>query len=250
MTAYANLSAHFGRAAALGNAIGILQWDNDVMMPKGAAGTRAESLALLRVMHHGLTTDARIGDWLADADADAGLGPWERANLREIRRLWTVETALPADLVEASSKAISACEMRWRQARAESDFAGLLPFLAEVLTLQREIGRAKGEKLGLSPYDALLNDYEPGGRSAKIDALFDDLATFLPGFTQGVLAVQARRPQTADPEGPFAIEAQRALGLRMMAALGYDFERGRLDVSTHPFCGSPPVMTRPISPRR
>ncbi len=138
MTAYANLSAHFGRAAALGNAIGILQWDNDVMMPKGAAGTRAESLALLRVMHHGLTTDERIGDWLAEAEAQDGLGPWERANLREIRRLWTVETALPADLVEASSKAISACEMRWRQARAESDFAGLLPFLAEVLTLQRE----------------------------------------------------------------------------------------------------------------
>ena len=52
-----------------------------------------------------------------------------------------------------------------------------------------------------------------------------------------MLAVQARRPQTPDPEGPFAIEAQRALGLRMMAALGYDFERGRLDVSTHPFCG-------------
>ncbi|MFX5522672.1 hypothetical protein ABTD78_25690, partial [Acinetobacter baumannii] len=77
-----------------GNAIGILQWDNDVMMPKGAAGTRAESLALLRVMHHGLTTDERIGDWLAEAEVQDGLGPWERANLREIRRLWTVETAL------------------------------------------------------------------------------------------------------------------------------------------------------------
>ncbi|CAN5357638.1 carboxypeptidase M32 [soil metagenome] len=237
MTAYSDLSAHFGRTAALGNAVGILQWDSDVMMPAGAAGTRAESMALLRVMHHGMITDARIGDWLADADADDGLGPWERANLREIRRLWTVETALPSDLVEASSKAISACEMRWRQARAEADFAGLLPSLSEVLTIQREIGAAKGEKLGLSPYDALLNDYEPGGRSVKIDALFDDLAGFLPGFTQEVLAVQARRPQAPDPEGPFAVEKQRALGLKMMAALGYDFERGRLDVSTHPFCG-------------
>ncbi|KRE17492.1 peptidase M32 [Bosea sp. Root381] len=239
MTAYSDLSAHFARASALGNAIGILQWDNDVMMPKGAASSRAESMALLRVMHHGLITDPRIGDWLAEADGDDSLGegPWERANLREIRRLWTVETALPADLVEASSKAISACEMRWRQARADADFAGLLPYLAEVLTIQREIGRAKGEKLGLSPYDALLNDYEPGGRAERIDALFDDLAAFLPGFTQEVLAVQAKRPQIADPQGPFAIEKQRALGLRMMAALGYDFERGRLDVSTHPFCG-------------
>ncbi len=179
MTAYSELSGHFGRIAALSNAVGILQWDSDVMMPKGAAETRADSMALLHVLRHGLVTDPRIGDWLTGAEADASLGAWEQANLREIRRVWTVETALPADLVEASSKAISACEMRWRQARADADFAGLLPYLTEVLNLQRQIGRAKGEKLGLSPYDALLNDYEPGGHSARIDALFDDLAAFL-----------------------------------------------------------------------
>ncbi|QEL22682.1 carboxypeptidase M32 [Bosea sp. F3-2] len=237
MTAYSDLTAHFGRIAALSNAIGILQWDNDTMMPKGAAETRAESMALLHVMRHGLATDARIGDWLANAESDGGLGAWEKANLREIRRVWTVDTALPADLVEASSKAVSACEMRWRQARADSDFAGLLPYLAEVLNLQRQIGKAKGEKLELSAYDALLNDYEPGGHSAKIDALFDDLAAFLPGFTQEVMASQARRPALPALEGPFPTETQRALGLRLMAALGYDFERGRLDISTHPFCG-------------
>lgn len=237
MTAYSELAGHFGRIAALSNAVGILQWDSDVMMPKGAAETRAESMALLHVLRHGMVTDPRIGDWLAGAEADASLGDWEKANLREIRRIWTVETALPADLVEASSKAVSACEMRWRQARAEADFAGLLPYLAEVLNLQRQIGRAKGERLGLSPYDALLNDYEPGGRSVRIDALFDDLAAFLPGFTQEALAVQARRPVQEALEGPFATETQRALGLRLMAALGYDFERGRLDISTHPFCG-------------
>jgi carboxypeptidase Taq len=237
MTAYSELSAHFGRIAALSNAIGILSWDNAAMMPTGAAGTRAESMALLEVMRHGLMVEPRIGDWLAGAEADDGLGAWERANLREIRRGWTVATALPADLVEASSKAISACEMRWRQARAEADFAGLLPSLGEVLNLQRQIGRAKGEKLGLSPYDALLNDYEPGGRAARIDGLFDDLAGFLPGFLQEVLEVQARRPATPQPQGPFPVETQRALGLKLMAALGFDFERGRLDISTHPFCG-------------
>ena len=237
MTAYTDLSAHYGRISALSNAIGILQWDSDVMMPKGAAAPRAESMALLQVTRHELATDPRIGDWLADANAEDGLGEWERANLREIRRVWTTETALPSDLVEASSKAISSCEMRWRQARADSDFAGLLPYLAEVLNLQRQIGAAKGAKLGLSPYDALLNDYEPGGSSRTIDALFDDLAAFLPAFTQRVIDHQAKAPAVPDPEGPFAVEKQRALGLRMMAALGYDFDRGRLDVSTHPFCG-------------
>jgi carboxypeptidase Taq len=237
MTAYSEIAAQFGRIAALSNAIGILDWDNATMMPRGAAETRAESLALLQVLRHGMITDPRLAGWLPEAEADNALGDWERANLREIRRLWTVQTVLPADLVEASSKAVSACEMAWRQARADSDFAALLPKLQEVLRLQREIGRAKGEALGLPAYDALLNDYEPGGRSERIDALFDDLADFLPGFTEEVLAAQARRPATPRPEGPFPIESQRALGVAMMAVAGYDFERGRLDVSAHPFCG-------------
>lgn len=236
MTAYSDLAAHFDRAAALANGIGILQWDSDTMMPKGAASTRAESLALLRVLHHNMATDPRIGDWIAASESE-DLGPWERANVREITRSFTVDTAVPADLVEASSRASSRCEMAWRKARADADFPALLPYLEEVLRLQREIGRVKGEKLGLSPYDALLNGYEPGGRSARIDALFDDLAQFLPGFTEEVLEIQARRPATPPLEGPFAVEAQRALGLEMMKVVGFDFERGRLDVSTHPFCG-------------
>ncbi|MEW6254552.1 MAG: carboxypeptidase M32 [Pseudomonadota bacterium] len=237
MTAYRALSDHFARAAALSNAIGILQWDSDTMMPKGSVGTRADSLALLRVNHHSMITDPRIGEWLEGAQADDGLGEWERANIREIRRIYAVETALPSDLVEASSKAVSACEMTWRQAKQDADFAALLPRLSEVLRLQREIGAAKGEKLGLSPYDALLNDYEPGARSARIDALFADLAAFLPGFTDEAIAHQSRLPPVPALEGPFAEEAQRGLGLSMMKVLGFDFERGRLDVSAHPFCG-------------
>lgn len=237
MTAYRALSDHFARAAALSNAIGILQWDSDTMMPKGAVETRAESLALLRVSHHGQITDPRIADWLEEADGDTTLGDWERANLREIRRIYTVDTALPADLVEASSKAISICEMTWRRAKADSDFASLLPSLQEVLRLQREMGAAKGEKLGLSAYDALLNDYEPGARSARIDALFSELAAFLPGFTAEVMAHQSRLAETEPLTGPFPVEAQRGLGLSMMKVLGFDFDRGRLDVSAHPFCG-------------
>lgn len=236
MSAYSELSAHFARASALANGIGILQWDSDTMMPQGAAANRAESLALLRVLHHEMVTDPRIGDWLAAA-ATEDLGPWERANVREIERHYTIQTALPADLVAAASKAASKSEMAWRKARADADFPALLPHLEEVLRLQREIGRAKGEKLGLSTYDALLNDYEPGGRAARIDPLFDDLAQFLPAFIEEVLEIQARRPATPQISGPFTVEAQRALGVEMMKVVGFDFERGRLDVSAHPFCG-------------
>ena len=237
MTAYSDLSGRFGKIAAISNAIGTLHWDTAAMMPAGASASRAESMALLEVLRHEMTTDPKLGELLDEASVDGSLGEWERANVAEIRRIWTVETALPGDLVAASSKAVSACEMAWRKARAESDFPGLLPYLSEVLRLQREIGAAKGERLGLGAYDALLNDYEPGGSSQKIDALFDDLAGFLPDFLEEVLAVQSRRPVDLELKGPFPAETQKALGLRLMAALGYDFERGRLDVSTHPFCG-------------
>jgi len=244
MTAYATLERRFARVAALNDAAGILNWDSQTTMPDGAAGGRAEQLATLRVIAHETVTAPDQGDLLDRAEgelpglaADATDLAWRQANLREMRRQWIHATAVPADLVEASSRAISACEMVWRTARRDSDFAALLPSLREVLTLQRRTAEAKAAKLGTGLYDALLDEYEPDGRSARIDVLFDDLAAFLPGFTQDVLDHQARQPAVIVPEGPFAVETQRQIGLSLMKAVGFDFTRGRLDVSLHPFCG-------------
>lgn len=237
MNAYLDLAAHFGRIAALQNAVGILQWDSEVIMPQGGAATRADSMAVIRVVKHDMLCDPRVGEWLDKADGDNSLGEWERANLREIRRVWTGETSLPGDLVSATSKAISACELHWREARANNDFAALVPYLAEVLARKREAASIKSARLGIPLYDALLNDYEPGGQSQRIDAIFDDYAAFLPGFLGEVMAHQAKKPRRPRPQGPFPIEQQRELGLKLMGILGYDINRGRLDISTHPFCG-------------
>ena len=235
---YASLEAHFGRIGRLEGAVEMLYWDMAAMMPPGGANTRAEQLATLCVLGHELGTDPRLSDWLdaAEAEADA-LDHWQRANLVEMRRNHTHAMALPSDLVEAMSKAGSACEMKWRQARGDNDFAGLKPLLEEVIALTTERATVKAEVLGCSPYEALLDENEPGGKTAHIDALFDDLAAFLPAFTEQVLEHQARGPALEVPEGPFAVEEQRELGLRMMKTLGFDFEHGRLDVSHHPFCG-------------
>jgi carboxypeptidase Taq len=109
------------------------------------------------------------------------------------------------------------------------------PSLGEILRLTREVAEVKSQALGVLPYDALLDQYEPDGRSAAIDTIFDDLESFLPGFlTQ---AVARQRPAPARPSGPFPADRQKALGLRMMETLGFDFDHGRLDVSHHPFCG-------------
>lgn len=244
-TAYRQLEARYRRIALLGEAASILHWDTAAIMPGGGAPARAEQLAEMRAVVHGLSTAPEIGDLAADAEADTdGLDDWQRANLGEIKHQWTKATALPEDLVVAHSRACSACETVWRTARPEGDFGAVQGLLQTVLDLTREIGQAKAETLGLSLYDALLDDYEPGGRTAEIDRVFGELEAFLPEFLGEALDIQASKPAPVTPEGPFPIATQKALGEKFMAALGFDFNHGRLDVSLHPFCGGTPDDVR------
>ncbi|MEH3117421.1 MAG: carboxypeptidase M32 [Methylorubrum populi] len=237
MQAYTTLTATFARLGALEDAGGILGWDTQTQMPDGASETRGEQLAVLSVLAHEILTDPRNRERLDAAEAEDGLGAWEAANLREMRRAYAHAAAVPGDLVAAASKAATRCEMVWREARRDSDFARLRPHLEEVLRLQRLIGEAKGAALGLGAYDALLDGYDPGMRRARIDPLFAELRAVLPDL---VVAVRGRQAAQAPPlplPGPFPVATQRAVGLRLMRAIGFDFERGRLDVSLHPFCG-------------
>ena len=244
MPAYADLEQHFRRLSLLRDATALLQWDMMAMMPSGGAAARAEQLATLHLVCHELLTAPQLADLLDAAEAEGGLGPWQQANLAEMRRNWIHATALDARLVEALSHAASRCEQLWRQARPAGDFALVLPALREVLALVREAAAAKAGRLGVSPYEALLDEYEPGGRTAEIDAVFDDLAAFLPGFRDAVMARQAAEPAPVAARGPFPVAAQRALGEGLMKAAGLDFAHGRLDTSLHPFCGGVPDDVR------
>ncbi len=245
MTAYQQLEDRFRRLSALGEAEGVLHWDMSTMMPEGGAGARSEQLAALAVTRHELLTGSEVAELLDSAEgASGGLDPWQAANLRAMRRRWRHATALPADLVEAFSKACRHCEMLWRDARPESDYAAVRPALEEVLRLVRQVAEAKAEALAVAPYAALLDEYEPGGSVERIEAVFDDLAGFLPGFLDEVLARQAAAPAALPLGGPFPKAQQEALGRRMMKAVGFDFDHGRLDVSFHPFCGGVPEDVR------
>ena len=241
--AYDQLEARFKKASILGDALSVLHWDMATMMPDGGAEARAEQLALLKTLAHQAITGEDMADLLDRARAEAG-DDWERANLHEMHRDWVHAAAVPADLVDAMAKAESACEMIWRQARPNADFAAVLPSLREILNLTIQAGQAKAEALGVGIYDALLDQYEPDGRSADIDAVFVDLESFLPDFIGQVLDAQAARPQPHLPAGPFPVERQRALGQQVMALLGFDFHCGRQDVSAHPFCGGYPEDVR------
>ncbi|MBV8334416.1 MAG: carboxypeptidase M32, partial [Alphaproteobacteria bacterium] len=245
MTAYQQLETRFGRIGAVEEAISVLHWDTAAVMPSGGAAARAEQLATLRLIAHEHLTAPALGELLAEAEQQAhGLNPWQRANLREMRRRRLDAAAVPGALVEAESRACSECEAIWRQARADSDFAAVLPALEQVLRLEREIAAIKAERLGTSPYEALLDQYEPGGSVATIDRLFGEIAGFLPDLIEAVLTRQAILPPPPGPVGPFPIELQRRAGIRLMERIGFDFAHGRLDASAHPFCGGTPDDVR------
>jgi carboxypeptidase Taq len=242
MSAYQALEARFKRLSDIRGALSILHWDRHAMMPSGGNGVRADQVATLGQIAHELLTSEETGALLEQAGAEAAKsGPWQVANLREMRRAYVHATALDAELVAAQARASARAEMIWREARARADFAMLRPALEEVLRLAREEAAAKAQALGLAPYDALLDGYEPGLTGAAIDLLLDPLAERLPELLEQVLTRQ--RAPLPTP-GPFPAAAQKALGLRLMGALGFDFERGRLDESAHPFCGGVPDDVR------
>jgi carboxypeptidase Taq len=233
--AYRTLEERFKRLSDISGALAVLEWDHQVMMPRGGNETRAEQVATLRQMAHELLTDERTGGLLGEAEADGDqLDAWQRANLREMRRSYVRAIALEPALVAALARATARAEMIWRDARANADFKALEPALAEVVRLTREKAAARAQVLGLGLYDALLDGYESGTRAAQIDALLDPLAAFLPDFLEQVLA---RQTAPLPLEGPFEVTRQMALGRQLMAQLGFDFQHGRLDQSAHPFCG-------------
>lgn len=243
-SAYAALELHHRRLAHLTHAEAMLSWDEATMMPTGGGDARAEALASLRGTIHERSTEPRLGDLFARAEGEAGaLDDWQAANLREMKRLWTRSTALPQELVEAASRAETRSGQAWRALRPKNDWDGFRPLLEEVVERKREVAQALGEKLGLGAYDALLDGYEPGARSADVAKLFARLREFLPGFIQQVMERQ-RSEVVHTPLGPFSVERQRWLGAELMKRLGFDFERGRLDVSHHPFCGGVPQDVR------
>ncbi|MFO1189468.1 MAG: carboxypeptidase M32 [Alphaproteobacteria bacterium] len=242
--AYSACEARFARIGRLQDAIEVLHWDCSTMMPTGGATARAEQVATLGLVVHQDLSDPALCDLLARAEAMTGLDSWQRANLAEMRTRITHATALPPDLVEARSRITSRCEMAWRDARPRNDFAALAPLLAEVVAVTRDVAAAKGAALGLDPYDALLDQYEPGLRAAEIDPRFAELERSLPGLLDAALDCQAARPAPVRPEGPFPVEAQRRLAIALMRAVGLDEDHSRLDTSAHPFSSGVPDDVR------
>ncbi len=228
MTAFKQLMAFQHDTEALSQIAGRLGWDQETMMPRGAADQRGDEMGAIEAVLHSRRTDPRVGDWLATAKAPDAAG--QRA-LDLIARSYQRNARVPARLAAEIARTTSVAQGVWAEARARNDVGHFLPTLEKVVALIREKGQALAE--GGDTYDALLEDYEPGTTGAEIAAMFDRMRPRLVALRDAVLGA-AHQPKALDRAFPQAGQLQ--LAREMANAFGYDWTRGRLDLAVHPFC--------------
>ena len=228
MTAYDELMEFTRGTQALGQVAGRLGWDQETMMPRGAAEQRSEEMAAMESVLHARRIDPRVADWLAAID-DKTLDTVGQAQMRHIRRSFERTSKVPAALATRLAKLTSAAQGIWAEARADNDFKAFAPTLAEVIMLKREEGQALAA--GGDVYDAMLADYEPGTSAAELEAMFGAMRPVLSELRAAVRA--AKGP--AALSGTFDEGAQMKLTRQLAKTFGYDMARGRVDKAVHPF---------------
>ena len=227
MPDYEDLMAFQRETEALAQIAGRLSWDQETMMPPGAAEQRGEEMAAIETVLHARRTDPRLGDWLEAATAP---DPVAAAQIREIRRSYERATRIPARLAAEIARQTSLAQGIWAETRAKEDWHAFRPTLEEIVRLVREQGEALAE--GGDPYAALLEDYEPGTSPAEIQEMFDALRPGLVALREQILGSETVPPILNET---FPEAGQLALSERLAAVFGYDFDRGRIDKAVHPF---------------
>ncbi len=232
--AYDQLAAQSRRLQAFSSAASLAWWDEETGMPPKGLSWRAQQVEVLVSHQHEQFASERTGEWIAACEA-GGLeaGSFEEANVALWRRAYDQAVKLPTDLVAEEAATATRARSAWAAARKANDFAAFLPWLEKSVELRRR----RAECLGYEehPYDALLDMYERGMRTAEVRELFGRLR---PGLVD--LAGRAAERSTRIPEdllaGEYTEEGQREFNRRVAEAIGFDFEGGRIDTSTHPFC--------------
>lgn len=244
--AYTELIEHLRQTALLGSCASVLGWDEQTYMPPGGAEHRSNQLGLLAGLVHEQTTLPKVGALLAEIEASGFAGAPDSTvavNVREARRDYDHATKLPRRLVEELSRVATLSQQAWVEARKQSSFPLFLPWLEKIVALKREEAQALGYGSGV-PYDALLDQYEPGMTAADIQRLFTPLRDDL---VQLIAAIRnsGRQPDRGLIERNYPVEQQKAFSIAAATQIGFNFEEGRLDVAAHPFCsGFGPGDTR------
>jgi len=232
--AYETLLAQLRDIGKLNALDALLEWDQDTQMPPKGVGTRAETVAFVAAQRHQRRTSREMRELLsqcAEHDAD----PVRATNVREARRTHQRAANIPAELVEELARTASHARTIWAEARRKNAFAAFAPMLAKLIELKRRQADAIG--YADHPYDALMDEYEPGASTAEISRTFDQLRARLVPLVRALDGAR-RQPDASLLKRHCPRSAQERLCRRMAEVLGFDFEAGRLDVSVHPFCMS------------
>ncbi|MGE4610055.1 MAG: carboxypeptidase M32 [Paracoccaceae bacterium] len=229
-SAYDTLLDHLKTTAALQQIGGIIGWDQEVMMPDKGAPQRAEQNAALESVIHARNIDQRFPDWFDSIDTDT-LDVAGKVNVAEAKKSYARSTKIPADLASELARVTSASQRVWADARENSDFATFAPTLEKVLDLRRQEAACLAGSGG-DLYDALLNDYEPGAKSAPLAEL---LGSLRPGLTELRGAIADKGIDVPKVQGEFDGDVQMAVARRLATAFEYDWDAGRIDLAVHPF---------------
>ncbi len=236
MTAYDELLRRYKEYSLLGSCASVLGWDERTYMPHQGSAQRAEQMALLARLSHEMLTAPEIGQLLNEAEQSDLLKDAhgvEAANVREIRRAYDRAVKLPKALVEEMARVTTRAQQIWQEARQKNDFPQFAPWLEKIVSLKRQEAEAIGYQQ--TPYNALLDEFEPGATAAEITQTFAALRNELVPLVSAI-AASPRRPPKEILEREYPVDRQEVIGQAAAAAIGFDFDAGRLDVTTHPFC--------------
>lgn len=212
-------------------AAAVLNWDQETYMPKKGADFRAQQLSTLAGIAHELSTSNELGELLDQLSNDVSLTEKEKRNIKESSKKYKDNKKYTTAFVEEMSKTVSETFQAWHKAKDENDFTSYAPYLKKLVQLKREECKILGYKA--HPYDAMLNQYEPGAKTADLEILFTDVRDQLVAFVKQIAA----KPQNNDSFmfKKFDKQKQWQMGLDLLSQMGYDFDAGRQDISTHPF---------------
>jgi len=243
--AYQELIERSKEVALIRTCGAVLHWDEQTHMPKGGSPYRAEQMAYLSGLAHQKATDPKIGELLSELEqsplvkdelSDAAV------NVRETRHDYDKSVKVPQKLVEEITRETTIAQRIWADARKESNFKKFLPSLEKIIKLELELAKCYGYEK--DAYDALLDVYEPGATYDSISKVFAGLRDDLVPVVEGI-AASKKRPNMSIIEQDFDVSKQKMFGQSAAAAIGYNFQNGRLDIATHPFTiGIGPEDTR------
>jgi carboxypeptidase Taq len=235
-TAYTQLRQHAQELALLNSSAALLGWDERTKLPKKAGAYRAEQLTYLAGLSHQKATDPRVGEWLdeladgplaADPHSDSG------ATIHQLRWSYDRQRRLPESLVKELARTSVLGQQAWAEAREKDDFTSFAPLLEKTFELKRQ----QAEALGYDecPYDALLEDYEPYAKTSQVAGVLEGLRVELVTLLESIIG-GGRAPDRELLTRSYCVDAQKSFGRKIAAAIGFDFDAGRLDITDHPFC--------------